>query len=255
MLEAGLRSSRAAGRKLLVTYLTGGLGPDWLAAAEAAAAAGADAIEVGLPFSDPTMDGPIIQRASFEALAAGATSRGIVSALGEADLGVPVAVMTYYNLVTRTGHRQMANLLAESHVAGAIVPDLPVDEAGEWLAEAAAAGVETVLFAAPTTTDARLRAICSEAHGFLYAVGLMGVTGERSALTSSAVAIASRCKAVTDLPVLVGIGISTPEQAVAVCKAADGVVVGSALVHRLLDGAGPKGVGRLVSEFREALDG
>ena len=255
LLEATLRSSREAGRKALVPYVTGGLGADWLAAAGAAAAAGGDAIEVGLPFSDPMMDGPIIQRASLEALTAGATSHGILSALARAELGLPVAVMTYYNIVARTGHRRMANLLAESQVAGAIVPDLPVDEAAPWLAEAAAAGVETVLLAAPTTTDARLHQICSEAHGFLYAVGLMGVTGERGALAASAEAMARRCKAATDLPVLVGIGISTPAQAVAVCREADGVVVGSAVVHRLLDGEGPEGVGRLVRKFRQALDG
>jgi len=253
-LETALRSGRERGRKLLVPYVTGGLGPDWLAALEAAAAAGADALEVGLPFSDPMIDGPVVQQASVEALAAGATPHGILSAIAKADLGIPVAVMTYYNVVARTGHRRMASLLAESNVAGAIVPDLPVDEAGDWLEQAAAAGVETVLLAAPTTTDRRLRLICECCRGFLYAVGTMGVTGERATLAASAQEIARRCKAATDLPVLVGVGISTPEQAVKVCSVADGVVVGSAVVHRLLDGAGPEGVGELVAAFRSALD-
>ncbi len=235
-------------------YVTGGLGPDWLLAAEAAAAAGADALEIGLPFSDPMIDGPVIQRASVAALASGATPAGILSAVSSVDLGIPVAVMTYYNIIARAGHKRMANLLAEAGVAGAIVPDLPVDEAEPWLAAAAAAGIETVLLAAPTTTDARLKEIVTRTRGFLYAVGLMGVTGERAELASTAADLAARCKEVTDVPVLVGVGISTPAQAAQVCAVADGVVVGSAVVHRLLDGEGPEGVSRLVGEFRTALD-
>lgn len=254
-LESTLRRKRDTGRKLLVPYVTGGLGSDWLLAAEAAAAAGADALEIGIPFSDPMIDGPVIQRASVAALASGATPATIVSALSSIDLGIPVAVMTYYNIVARTGHRRMANLLAEAGIAGAIVPDLPVDEAEPWLVAAAAAGVETVLLAAPTTTDARLKVIVTKTRGFLYAVGLMGVTGERESLASTAIDLAERCKQMTDVPVLVGVGVSTPAQAVEVCSVADGVVVGSAVVHRLLDGEGPDGVGRLVGEFRAALDG
>jgi tryptophan synthase alpha chain len=254
-LEAFLRGRRAAGRKLLVPYVTGGLGDDWLAAVEAAAAAGADAIEIGIPFSDPMIDGPVIQEASVRALAAGATPHGILTALAGADVGgVPLAVMTYYNLVARAGLRRMASSLAEAGVAGAILPDLPVDELDPWRSEAEAAGVETVLLAAPTTPDDRLKRIAARSQGFLYAVGVMGVTGERTALASSAVTIARRCKQLTDLPVLVGIGISTPDQAVEVCQVADGVVVGSAVVHRLLDGDGPEGVAKLVASFREALD-
>lgn len=254
-LEETLRRQRDSGRKLLVPYVTGGLGSDWVATLEAIAASGADAVEVGLPFSDPMMDGAIIQQASVEALASGATARGIIAAIGAADVPIPVAVMTYYNIVARTGHRRMAQLLGEAGISGAIVPDLPVDELGDWAEEADEAGVATVLLAAPTTPPERLRVIASRARGFLYAVGLMGVTGERADLAVSAVEIAARCKAVTDLPVLVGIGISTPLQAVEVSGVADGVVVGSAFVHRMLDGSGPEGAAQLVSEFREALDG
>jgi tryptophan synthase alpha chain len=253
-LETALRTKRDSGAKLLVPYITGGLGADWVATLESVAAAGADAVEVGLPFSDPMMDGPIIQRASVEALAGGATAHGIISAIAKADVAVPVAVMTYFNIVERTGLRRMAQSLAESGIAAAIIPDLPVDELGEWAEEADRAGVETVLLAAPTTTDRRLKVICARARGFLYAVGLMGVTGERQELATSAAEIAARCKQATDLPVLVGVGISTPAQAVAVCKFADGVVIGSALVHRILDGAGPDGAAALVREFRDALD-
>jgi tryptophan synthase alpha chain len=148
----------------------------------------------------------------------------------------------------------MAQLLADAGIGGAIVPDLPVDELDGWAEEADEAAVATVLLAAPTTPPPRLKAIASRARGFLYAVGLMGVTGERADLATSAVEIAARCKAVTDLPVLVGIGISTPSQAVEVSRIADGVVVGSAFVHRMLDGCGPEGAAQLVAEFREALD-
>jgi tryptophan synthase alpha chain len=254
-LEARLRERRASGRKLLVAYVTGGLGDDWLPAIEAIAAAGADAIEIGLPFSDPMMDGPVIQEASVQALAAGATPQAILDAVAGVDAGgTPLAVMSYYNLVARTGHRRMANLLAESGIAGAILPDLPVDELDGWKVEADRAGVETILFAAPTTPDERLRMIVGKASGFLYAVGVMGVTGERSALAASAVTIAARCKAMTDLPVLVGIGITTPEQAAEVSAVADGVIIGSAIVRRLLDGEGPDGVATLVGSFRAALD-
>ncbi|MGH9292995.1 MAG: tryptophan synthase subunit alpha, partial [Acidimicrobiales bacterium] len=216
-LEGALRTRRAAGRKLLVPYLTGGLGHDWLQTLEAVAAAGADAVEVGLPFSDPMIDGPVIQRASVEALAGGATPEGIVSAIKRADVGVPIAVMTYFNLIARAGEHRMASLLASSGVSGAIVPDLPLEEIGPWADAADAAGVETVLLAAPTTGTERLRRICARARGFLYAVGLMGVTGERSALAASAAELAARCKEATDLPVLVGVGISTPAQAREIC--------------------------------------
>ena len=252
-LEGRLRERRGAGAKLLVPYITGGLGTDWLDAVRAAAACGADAIEIGIPFSDPVMDGPTIQDASDRAIAGGATPAGIVAALADLDVDVPLAVMTYYNLVFRAGHERFAKSLAANGVAGAIVPDLPLVESGPWRAAAEADGVEPVLMAAPTTPDDRLPVLCEASRGFVYAVGLLGVTGERAALAATATVIAGRCKAVTDRPVLVGVGVSTPQQAVEACEVADGVIVGSAVVRRLLDGAGPEGVGELVSEFRTAL--
>jgi tryptophan synthase alpha chain len=253
-LEVHLRAGRAAGRKLLVPYLTGGL-PGWEDLLDLVAEAGADAVEVGIPFSDPVMDGPVIQAASERALAGGATPVGIVDALAAHDLAVPVAVMTYYNLIFRWGHQRAADALARAGVAAAILPDLPLDEADPWVAAADAAGVETVLLAAPTTPDERMVAICERARGFVYGVGLLGVTGERDELALTAVEVARRLKAVTDRPVLIGVGISTPDQAVAACEVADGVVVGSALVRRVLDGASADEVVELVGAFREALDG
>jgi tryptophan synthase alpha chain len=253
-LETALRAARSAGRKLLVPYLTGGLGSDWLAAVEAVADAGADAIEIGIPFSDPVMDGPVIQAASEQALAAGATPLSILDALRHADAGAPLAVMTYYNIAAHMGLRRFAASLTEAGVAAAILPDLPLEEVGPWARAADWGGVETVLLAAPTGSDERLRAVCQRAQGFVYAVGLLGVTGERDQLADTALVIARRLKDLTDKPVLVGVGVSNPEQARAVCEVADGVVIGTALVRRLLDGEGPAGAGRFIASVRAALD-
>jgi tryptophan synthase alpha chain len=254
-LEARLRSARDAGRKLLVPYVTGGF-PGWERAVEACAASGADAIEVGIPFSDPVMDGPTIQEASERALAEGATPQGIVGALHGLDTGgVPPVVMTYYNTVHRYGHERFARSLAAAGVAGAIVPDLPLEEVGPWADAADAAGVETILLAAPTGSDERLARICARSRGWVYGVGLLGVTGERASLARSALDIARRLKAVTDKPVLVGVGVSDPAQAAEVAAVADGVIVGSALVRRLLDGGGVDAAGTFVAELRVGLDG
>ena len=252
-LEAHLRAARDRGRKLLVPYVTGGL-PGWERVVEAVADAGADAIEVGIPFSDPVMDGPTIQAASEQALAAGATPMGIVSRCGDLDVGaVPLVVMTYYNTVHRHGHRRFASSLAGASIAGAIVPDLPLEEIGDWAAAADAAAVATVLLAAPTGSDDRLARICARSRGWVYGVGLLGVTGERSELQRSALEIAARLKSLTDKPVLVGIGVSNAQQAAAVAQVADGVIVGSALVRRLLDGGGPEVAAAFVAELRTGL--
>jgi tryptophan synthase alpha chain len=254
-LEQALRTARDGGRKLLVPYITGGLGDDWLDTVRAAADAGADAIEIGIPFSDPVMDGPVIQEASERALRAGATPQSVLTALRDHDAGVPLAVMTYYNICFRMGHRRFAAALREAGVAAAILPDLPLEEVGPWAAAADVDGIETVLLAAPTAPDERLPRICARARGFVYAVGLLGVTGERAALAASATVIAGRLKAITDQPVLIGVGVSNAEQAVAACQVADGVVIGTSVVRRMLEGEGPAGVGAYVAEVRKALDG
>ena len=253
-LEAHLRAQRDAGRKLLVPYVTGGLGADWAQVVEAVAAAGADAIEIGIPFSDPVMDGPVIQEASQRALAAGATPSSILAALRRVDVDVPLVVMTYYNVVFRAGHHRFAQSLADQGVCGAIVPDLPLIELDGWGDAADEAGVETILLVAPNTPDATLAAICARSHGWIYGVALMGVTGERAALASSAAVLGRRLKAATDKPVLLGVGVSSPEQAAEASQDADGVIVGSALVRRLLEGAGPDGAAAFVSELRSGLD-
>ena len=253
-LETALRAGRDAGRKLLVPYVTGGLGDDWADIVRAVADAGADAIEIGVPFSDPVMDGPIIQEASELALRSGATPVTIFDELRTIDAGVPIAVMTYYNLAFHMGHERFAQSLAAAGVSAAILPDLPLEEVGPWATAADAAGVETVLLAAPTAPDERLPRVVARARGFVYAVGLLGVTGERDALASSSLVIAKRLKAITDKPVLVGVGISNAKQAVEICAEADGVVIGSALMRRVLEGVGATGAGAFIAEIRAALD-
>ena len=252
--EAALRKRRDDGGKILVPYITGGLGDDWIETLHAVAEAGADGIEIGIPFSDPVMDGPVIQEANDRALTAGCTPHSILTAVRSADLEVPLAVMTYYNIAFRAGDVRFAQDLKEAGVSAAILPDLPLEETGSWASAADDAGIETVLLAAPTAPDERLPRIVERSRGFVYGVGLLGVTGVRDELAASAMDIARRLKAVTDKPVLVGVGVGTPEQAVEVSTVSDGVVVGSAIVRKMLDGSGPDGVGARVKEFRDALD-
>ena len=251
-LEAHLRARRAEGRKLLIPYVTGGL-ENWKEGIRAAVAAGADAVEVGIPFSDPVMDGPVIQEASQRALDAGATPPAILAEIPSLDVQVPIVVMLYYNTVFRTGHERFAALCRQNGVAGAIVPDLPLEEATDWCAAADNAGVETVMLAAPTAPDERLPRIAARARGFVYAVGLLGITGERDALANTATAIARRVKAVTDMPVLVGVGVSNAQQAKEACRVADGVIQGASVVRRLME-SGPDAVGEYIAEVRAAID-
>lgn len=251
-LEAHLRGVREQGRKILVPYVTGGV-DHWQDAVRTAVAHGADAIEIGIPFSDPVMDGPIIQRASSLALRGGTTLASVVRGVGELDVGVPLVVMCYYNTVFRAGHERFATQVRDAGVSGVIVPDLPLEESAEWCAAADAAGLATVMLAAPTAPDDRLPQIARRSRGFVYAVGLLGVTGERESLATSATTIAARVKRATDLPVLVGVGVSDAAQAVEACTVADGVIQGAAIMRRLLD-EGVDAVGRFVAEVRTALD-
>ena len=254
-LEAHLRARRDAGRKLLVPYVTGGYPVDsWPRLIEAFAQAGSDAIEVGIPFSDPVMDGPTIQRSSALALEAGATPIEVLTRVATTDPGVPLVVMTYYNIAFRMGHERFARELRQAGVSGAILPDLPLEEIDEWAAVADAEGVETVLLAAPTAPDERLPRICERSRGFVYGVGLLGTTGERAEVAISATEVARRLKAVTDKPVLIGVGVSDPEQAAEIAAVADGVVVGSAIIRRILDGGSVDQAAEFVASLREGLD-
>jgi len=250
-LESRLRATRDGGRKLLMPYLTGGIVPDWTDYLAAIAAAGADAVEVGLPFSDPTLDGPTIQEASDAALSRGATPSGILADLAGVDMGVPLVASTYANLALRDG---FCGQLREAGVAGLIVPDLPLDESGPLEATASGSGLALALLVSPATPVLRVRDIAARSRGFVYAVSLMGTTGERDQLAESAATLAARLRQATDRPVFLGFGISTPQQAAQAACAADGVIVGAAVMRRVLDGATPAEIGAFVATLRSALD-
>jgi tryptophan synthase alpha chain len=253
-LEATLRAKRASGRKLLIPYLMGGMTGDWEQSLAAVVAAGADAVEVGIPFSDPMMDGPVIQEAALNALGRGTVPDQVLDGIARAEAPVPIAVMTYYNIVYRAGHKRMANSLMTAGVSGAIIPDLSLEEIVPWAEEADAAGIETVLLVAPSSPEARVARLCARARGFVYAVARMGVTGERADLGDEARLVVEKIRRHTDMPVCVGVGVSTPEQAAEVCEVADGVVVGSALVRRLLADGGPEAAAEFVGALRQAID-
>src|SRR5580704_15923923 len=254
MLEKALRAQRAQGRKLLIPYLMGGMTEDWGQSLAAVVAAGADAVEVGIPFSDPMMDGPVIQEAALRALARGTVPDQVLDGIARAEVTIPVAVMTYYNIVYRAGHKRMAHSMVAAGVSGAILPDLSLEEIGPWAIEADAAGVETVLLVAPSSPEDRVERICARARGFVYAVARMGVTGEQSDVGDQARRVVERVRRYTDVPVCVGVGVSTPDQAAEVCEVADGVIVGSALVRRLLAGGGSEAAAEFVGSLRQAID-
>lgn len=251
-LEGAIRSRVEGGGRAFVPYLTGGLPGVDAGLLRGLEAAGADAIEIGIPFSDPVMDGGVIQEASRLALEAGTHPGDVLQLVREAALGVPVAVMTYLNPIFAHGLARFLAEASEAGVGGAIVPDLPIDEAGEWLGECARAGVAPVLLAAPGSAPDRLRRIAEESRGFVYCVATYGVTGERARLAGTAEEVVRELRPLTDLPLLVGVGIGDPAQAAAACEFADGVIVGSALVRALVDGD-PRGMLDLAAEFRASI--
>lgn len=253
-IETEFRAKRAGGKKLLVPFITGGVTADWTELVRAAAAAGADLIEIGIPFSDPVMDGPVIQEASVLALPHGTTPVSVLNDLVNIDIDIPMVVMTSYNVAFRAGHQRFAAMLVDRGLSGSILPDLQLDESDDWQRVASAAGLENVMLAAPTTPDDRMARICAASRGFVYGVGTMGVTGERATLAGSAAVIATRLKSMTDRPVLVGIGVSNAEQAAQVVGVADGVIVGASVMRRILEGQGTQGVANYVAELRAGID-
>ena len=230
--------ARADERAALVGYLPAGF-PDVAGGIEALTAmveAGCDVIEVGLPYSDPVMDGPTIQAAAQQALEAGTRTSDVLRTVeAVAQTGVPTVVMTYWNPVVRYGVDRFARDLASAGGAGLITPDLVPDEADEWIVAADATGLDKIFLVAPSSTDVRLRQTAQACRGFVYATAVMGVTGARDASSDLAAPLVERTRAVTDLPVCVGLGVSDGDQAAEVARYADGVIVGSAFVRRLLD--------------------
>ena len=241
-------------RAALMPYLMGGH-PDpktSLAACEAAADAGADLIELGVPFSDPLADGPVIHAAATEALENGVTPSDVLRQCEAVAGRLPVVLMVYANVVLSAGLEDYARAAAGAGAAGLIVPDLPHDEAGELREACDTAGIALVPLAAPNTPPERLSAIGADARGFVYTVSLAGTTGERAALPPELPALVARVHAATEVPVAVGFGISSGEQARAVAELADGVIVGSRIVRAAREGGAPA-VRRLVSELADAL--
>jgi tryptophan synthase alpha chain len=237
-----LARCRAEGRAALIGYLPVGF-PTVAASREAMVAmvqAGADIVEVGVPYSDPLMDGPVIQRATETALAAGSRVDDVVTAVRALTAaGAAAYVMTYWNLVLRRGVERFAAELAAAGGSGLITPDLIPEEAGPWLAAADTNALDRVFLVAPSSTPERLAVAAGASRGFVYAASTMGVTGTRDTVGSAAADLVARTRVVTDLPVCVGLGVSTREQAAAVARFADGVIVGSALVRALADGGVP----------------
>jgi tryptophan synthase alpha chain len=247
----------AAGRAALMPYLMGGFPTlaESRAIGEACIAAGADVLEIGVPYSDPLADGPVIHEAGTRALAAGATVAGVLEVAAALAAHVPVVCMAYTNLVLAPGPSRFAYRLAEAGVSGLIVPDLPFEEAPEMLDACDEHGVALVPLVAPTTPDERLAAIGARARGFLYTVSVVGTTGERAALSDRFAEIIARARARTSVPVALGFGISTPEHArVAADAGADGVIVGTRLVRAAAEADHPAAaVGELVAELAAAL--
>jgi tryptophan synthase alpha chain len=256
-------TARAEGRAALVGYLPAGFPdvPGGIEAIRTLVAAGADVIEVGLPYSDPVMDGPTIQAAAQQALEGGVRTADVLRTVeAVAALGVPTVVMTYWNPVERYGVERFATDLANAGGAGLITPDLTPDSGAEWIAAADAHQLDKIFLVAPSSTDERIAMTTRACRGFVYATAVMGVTGARATTSDLAGPLVGRTKAVTSLPVGVGLGVGTGAQAAEVASYADGVIVGSALVRVLLDhgadrASGLAALGALTAELAAGVRG
>lgn len=252
--------AKAEDRSALIVYLTACY-PDAersRACFEAAVEAGADILEVGIPFSDPMMDGPVIQAANQHVLEAGTTVTDQLEMIASLrHLEVPTLAMTYVTIADTRGYPRFADELADAGMAGVILPDLPVGEADGWLDEASRRGLATVFLASSVSTDERLEAIGRRSSGWVYATGLMGVTGVKSVSAALTEPLVERVRAHTDLPVAVGIGVRDRASAAEVARYADGVIVGSSIVRAAGDGdpaGAPDRVAALVRELRAGVE-
>ena len=250
-----LKQKVRSGRKLVVPYVTCGLPtPGDFVDLYVALGRHADAIEVGIPFSDPVMDGPVIQQSSARALASGLTVDGCLGLIAEAvkRSPVPAVVMTYFNPVHSAGLETFAAKAANAGISGLIVPDLPFEECAELDRALKKHGLALIQLVAPTTPGERASQLAAASRGFIYAVSRMGVTGMQDSLASAASEVVNRVKPHTDLPVLVGVGISSPALAVEASRVADGVIVGTAVVKRVLE-EDLAGAVDLIRQMREAV--
>lgn len=255
-LDATFARLRREGRPGLVTYTTAG-DPDLPRSAEILRAldrGGADVLEVGIPFSDPLADGPVIQRATERALAAGshlAAALEMIAAVRH-QITAPIVIFSYANPLMRMGLETFAARAAEAGVDGVLALDLPIEEAGEFREVLAGAGIDTIFLLSPTTTDARIRRAAELGRGFLYGISRLGVTGARDRVAAGAEAMVRRIRAQTTLPIALGFGISRPEHVAEVCAYADAAVVGSALVSLIAEASGtPQLIDRVEAYVRE----
>ncbi|HTX29710.1 MAG TPA: tryptophan synthase subunit alpha [Streptosporangiaceae bacterium] len=255
--------AHAENRAALIGYLPAGFPSvsDAIEAALAMAGAGADVLEIGLPYSDPLIDGPVIAEAVHRALTSGTRVADVLRTVEAlASAGVPTLVMTYWNPVDRYGVGAFARDLAQAGGSGLITPDLTLEEAGPWLEASDTYGLDRVFLAAPSSTDTRVAAIAQACRGFVYAASVMGITGTRDAVSSDAPALVERIREHTELPVAVGLGVSNGAQAKQVAAYADGVIVGTAFVRRVLaaayaedPAAGVAGVRDLAAELSDGV--
>jgi tryptophan synthase alpha chain len=259
-LSEVLAAAKAENRAALIGYLPAGYPSveGSIAACKAMIEGGVDIIEVGLPYSDPQMDGPVIQQAVQVALEAGVNTLDVLRVVeGVAATGAPTLVMSYWNPIERFGTDRFAKQLAEAGGAGTILPDLIPEEADDWLSAAEAHALDPVFLVAQTSTPERITLTTSVCRGFVYAASLMGVTGTRDAVSGNAEGLVERTRRATDLPVCVGLGVSNGVQAAEVARFADGVIVGSAFVRRLLEApdeaSGLQAVRELARELAEGV--
>jgi tryptophan synthase alpha chain len=260
-LGSAFASARGEGRAALMPYLMGGF-PDQATATAVAGAyvdAGADLIELGVPFSDPLADGPTIHAADTAALAAGATLESVLETCAAVGERAPVALMVYANMVLATGPAAFAERAAQAKAAGVIVPDLPLEEQGPIRDPLGDVGLPLIPLVAPTTPAERRDRICAAAEGFVYLVSTVGVTGERQQLPPELTDLVAAAKREASVPVAVGFGISTPEQAATVGELADGVIIGTRLVRAVTDAADSDAAVAAVTDVlratRDALSG
>jgi tryptophan synthase alpha chain len=260
-IEGAFAATREQGRAALMPYLMGGFRDQETATAVATAYAdvGADLIELGIPFSDPLADGPTIHAADTAALAAGATLDSVLETCAAVAERLPVALMVYANMVLATGPAEFAEKARAAGAAGVIVPDLPLEERGPIAEAIEERGLALIPLLAPTTPPERRAEICAAARGFVYLVSTVGVTGERTELPAELSELIAVAKREAEVPVAVGFGISTPEQAATVGRQADGVIIGTRLVREVAEAADPHAAVRGVRDFlqatRDALSG
>jgi tryptophan synthase alpha chain len=258
-LASMFATARTEGRAVLLPFLTAGIPDRDSSVAMFEAMEAADGFEVGIPYADPLMDGPVIAAAGRRSIAGGMTVAVAIDIVGEvaAETGKPVIVMTYTNPVLRYGVDEFVAAIAAAGAAGLIIADLPVEEAEGYLDAARRHGVGMALFVAPTTSRERLAAIAEQQPAFLYGVATLGVTGERTELADTAPALAAAVRSATGVPLVLGVGISTPRQAAAVGAIADGVIVGSALVRTVVEAESPQqaaaALGTAVDDLAAAL--